>query len=1211
MPHGPIGAKYVLEGRLVTMAEGPDNVIPDGAIYIDAGEIRAVQPADQPAPPGFSDAPHVRTGHSIYPGLIELHNHLSYNAVPLWDVPRRFSNSNQWRNHHDYRRLITRPAQVLGRTEDIVEAVVRFVECRCLLGGVTTSQGITLKDAGGMRDMYRGGVRNVEKTDDPDLPHAGTRIGNPATGGAEAYLANLQNQTCYLQHLSEGVDETARGWFHRLQLPNGDWALNDAFCGIHSTALSGEDFEEIAGRGGSMVWSPVSNYLLYGGTVDIQAVKDSGILIALGCDWAPSGSKNLLGEMKVAWLVSEESGGVFSAEEIVAMATRDAARILRWDPVLGTIEPGRRADLMVVNGRDGDDYMRLIEARETSITLVVVNGVPRVGQPRFMGRFGGGTEEIQVGRSRRVLDLDQETSHPLVRGLTLTEATNRLREALRNLPTLADALDNAVAAGLFAGSVDPEGDTWRIVLDLFEEEEGDLDNFALADELSETFVEPMTLEPITVADDTEFLPKLVAARNLPEFVKVGLPPLYGREIPLPEAAGFLRRLDPETLHPSLFTTTRDLKTFLRTWGELTVDERRTIVNQAQVLLEQNYVHLPLKRAMHAVDPVQRLRLLRHRLDETPEGDLPPEIEFHEELTRIFTSLRDLHTVYRLPSPFRQKTAWLPFMIEEFQEHGERKHMVSRVLGGRAVSDRVVPEVGPPSFEPGVEVLHWNGVPIAQAVARNGNLQAGGNPEARHARGLNALTIRPLASTLPPEEEWVTLRYRGLDGEIHEWTQEWLVFESPLGVRSLTGVLGTFDDAAETALGLDACTDDIQEVKRVLFAGRVALEEERAAAEEEERAVEQPDALASVLPTAFRARTITARVDGEDRELGYVRIFTFNVRDAKEFVEEFVRLIELLPADGLILDVRGNGGGLIHAAERLLQTLTPRRVEPERAQFINTPANLQICRNHRKPVLSPDFTLRPWIDSIAQSVETGATYSLGYPITPEEDCNDIGQRYYGPVVLITDALCYSATDIFAAGFQDHAIGKILGTARSTGAGGANVWTHGQLRRLMRPPGAEEGSSPSSPYAALPHGADLRVAVRRTVRVGENAGSIIEDLGVRPDRVHQITRRDLLEDNVDLIRQAAEMLAEMKGYGIQVTFEPHPDSLPSARVRTRNVTALDILDGGRLRGSLEVDEEEVVVDLGGLLGPAHPPELELEFLGYDDGRLVLRRKAAWPA
>ena len=50
-------------------------------------------------------------------------------------------------------------------------------------------------------------------------------------------------------------------------------------------------------------------------------------------------------------------------------------------------------------------------------------------------------------------------------------------------------------------------------------------------------------------------------------------------------------------------------------GEVTLEDRRHIVQQAIVLLDQVYVHLPLKRAMHAVDPLQQLRLMQHRLTE--------------------------------------------------------------------------------------------------------------------------------------------------------------------------------------------------------------------------------------------------------------------------------------------------------------------------------------------------------------------------------------------------------------------------------------------------------------------------------------------------------------------------------------------------------------------------------------------------------------------
>jgi hypothetical protein len=116
-----------------------------------------------------------------------------------------------------------------------------------------------------------------------------------------------------------------------------------------------------------------------------------------------------------------------------------------------------------------------------------------------------------------------------VRDLTLTEATARLREAMQNLPSLAQDLDNAGRRGLLGGSADADGTTWRVVMDI---EEEDSDDMALAARPAAPYVQPMELDDITVADDHNFLSKLSAARNLPDFIKKLLPPLYGQELPL-------------------------------------------------------------------------------------------------------------------------------------------------------------------------------------------------------------------------------------------------------------------------------------------------------------------------------------------------------------------------------------------------------------------------------------------------------------------------------------------------------------------------------------------------------------------------------------------------------------------------------------------------------------------------------------------------------
>ncbi|MBN2624938.1 MAG: hypothetical protein JXA83_16280, partial [Acidimicrobiales bacterium] len=115
MPPTTVTDRYVLEGRVVTMNDRFD-VHDPGRICVDGATIAAVQPAAKPVPEGWDDVPVVRTGDTIYPGLIELHNHLSYDALPLWQVPRRFDNRGQWMRHPDYRRFVSGPASVLGRT---------------------------------------------------------------------------------------------------------------------------------------------------------------------------------------------------------------------------------------------------------------------------------------------------------------------------------------------------------------------------------------------------------------------------------------------------------------------------------------------------------------------------------------------------------------------------------------------------------------------------------------------------------------------------------------------------------------------------------------------------------------------------------------------------------------------------------------------------------------------------------------------------------------------------------------------------------------------------------------------------------------------------------------------------------------------------------------------------------------------------------------
>ena len=137
-------------------------------------------------------------------------------------MPKRYAHSGSWQGTDAYKAAITKPAQVLANTAGNVEALVRFVECRCLLGGVTTSQGLTLSSKQGIQSAYKGLVRNVESPLANDLPRAGAKIGAPDKD-IDKYVDKLGDHICYLQHLSEGIGDTTRRQFTGLQRPDGSW----------------------------------------------------------------------------------------------------------------------------------------------------------------------------------------------------------------------------------------------------------------------------------------------------------------------------------------------------------------------------------------------------------------------------------------------------------------------------------------------------------------------------------------------------------------------------------------------------------------------------------------------------------------------------------------------------------------------------------------------------------------------------------------------------------------------------------------------------------------------------------------------------------------------------------------------------------------------------------------------------------------------------
>ncbi|HEX3318154.1 MAG TPA: amidohydrolase family protein [Solirubrobacteraceae bacterium] len=393
----------VVTGRVVTFdAERP--VLDDGAVYVDAdGLIEAVKDRGDPAPPGYDAAPHVRAGGVVYPGLIDLHNHIAYNCLPLWSPPGRtepYTSRAQWPRDPSYKGDIHDPTATLGALAG--KALLKYVETKAVVGGVTAIQG-SAKTA----HPYEGWlVRNVE--DETFRTKKRTVFQSVRTLATaedfESAHRHLQDGQAFIYHLSEGTDPKL--WREFEDLREHD-CLGPHLGAIHCTALDEPQYGEWRPKGGSVIWSPFSNLWLYRDTTDVPAARAAGLTVCLGADWSPSGSKSLLGELKVADLWSRTHlDGALGAEDLCRMVTCNPADALGWADRIGRLRPGLHGDVTVLDERDPDPYRNLVVATEAHVRFVAVNGEPFYGLPSLL-RAGGAThaEPIRVGGHERAIVL--------------------------------------------------------------------------------------------------------------------------------------------------------------------------------------------------------------------------------------------------------------------------------------------------------------------------------------------------------------------------------------------------------------------------------------------------------------------------------------------------------------------------------------------------------------------------------------------------------------------------------------------------------------------------------------------------------------------------------------------------------------------------------------------------------------------------------------
>ena len=379
---------------------GQSGLIENGSVLIDLGAQNGrilCAGCDCEAMTGDDTARLVCPDSVLTPGLINPHDHLGWalNSPSLPEGNERYDHRHDWRKGKRQHNRISAGPSNNGR-----EAVL-YGELRMLMGAATSIAGSTSTD-----DLLRnldsnsqnGGLGSAS-ADYRTFP-LGDSDGALIASGCDAY--NIDNESrlnslVYLPHISEGIDAEARNEFACLSGEAGVDLIASNTSIIHGIGLTPSDIVSVAQDGASLVWSPRSNIQLYGHTAPVVAYANAGVNISLGTDWTPSGSMNMLRELRCADLLNHSYyGSFFTDRQIWQMATRNAAISLGVGAQLGVIAEGFIADLALIHRQGRGAYRAVIDASPESIGLVLRGGEVLYGDASLVSALRDSCESLEV-----------------------------------------------------------------------------------------------------------------------------------------------------------------------------------------------------------------------------------------------------------------------------------------------------------------------------------------------------------------------------------------------------------------------------------------------------------------------------------------------------------------------------------------------------------------------------------------------------------------------------------------------------------------------------------------------------------------------------------------------------------------------------------------------------------------------------------------------
>jgi 5-methylthioadenosine/S-adenosylhomocysteine deaminase len=357
----------------------PPEALAEHALLVDRGRIVALVPRSD-AERDYTARDHVVLPHHVLlPGLVNAHTHA---AMSLFrgiadDVPL-----SRWLEDHIW------PREAKFVAPDFAYDGTRLAAAEMLKGGITCCNDMYFFPDAGARAFLETGMRAMlglvvldfptPYAADPDgylqaglavrdackhesrlsfafAPHAPYTVGDAAFERIVTYARQLDLPI--ETHLAETADEVAQSRerygmtpLARLHLLG---ATGPGLIAIHGVHVTTEDIDLLATHGGHVVHCPASNMKLGSGIAPMTTLAAKGINIALGTDGAASNNRlDLFGEMRLAALLAKaatENAAALPARDVLHAATIGGARALGLDRSIGSLVPGKEADIVAVD----------------------------------------------------------------------------------------------------------------------------------------------------------------------------------------------------------------------------------------------------------------------------------------------------------------------------------------------------------------------------------------------------------------------------------------------------------------------------------------------------------------------------------------------------------------------------------------------------------------------------------------------------------------------------------------------------------------------------------------------------------------------------------------------------------------------------------------------------------------------------------------------